>query len=373
MRDAMLDLTTLRRPAKRGLYGLALACGLAAALPAAVRAEEASEPWKVGGKLLGEPDEKHPEDFEKSAKATDVSGIACAAESGFPRLCLVADDESQGAQVVILQDGSLTAGGFIRLIEAAHRGKPLELDAEGVAYADGAFYVIGSHGRPRHEAGKKEEKIEARAEATRHLFRIRLDAKAVDPRSGRLTGEPEIAETSALSRAIAEIPALAPFHDQALEDGGLTIEGVAVRGGRLHAGLRGPVLADGSAAIVSVPLAGLFEGKPGAGTLATVALGPDSRGQKRGVRDLVAVPEGFLILAGPMLDPDDGAVAAADYTVFAWNGTDAPRKRLDLPGFGRKVKPEALLPLDAGAEGERVLVLFDGPKEGAPRPVLLPR
>lgn len=151
------------------------------------------------------------------------------------------------------------------------------------------------------------------------------------------------------------------------------VEGVAVRGGRLHAGLRGPVLKDGSAAIVSVPLAGLFEGQPGAGSLATVALGLDSRGQKPGVRDLVAVPDGFLILAGPMLDPEDGAVAAGDYTVFAWNGTDAPRKRLDLPDSAKKEKPEALLPLDTTADGQRVLVFFDGLKDGAPRPVVLPR
>ncbi|TXN58082.1 DUF3616 domain-containing protein, partial [Methylobacterium sp. WL18] len=139
------------------------------------------------------------------------------------------------------------------------------------------------------------------------------------------------------------------------------------------AGLRGPVLADGSAAIVSVPLAGRFDGKPGAGTLATVALGPDSHGQKRGVRDLVAVPDGFLILAGPMHDPEGGAVAAGDYTVFAWDGTGAPRKRLDLPGYAKKEKPEALLPLDATADGHRVLVFFDGPKEGAPRALVLPR
>ncbi|MFD0938877.1 DUF3616 domain-containing protein [Methylobacterium trifolii] len=300
-----------------------------------------------------------------------MSGIACASDVEFPRICLVADDESQGAQIVILRDGNLVAGRFIRLLDAAYEGKPLELDAEGVAYADGAFYVIGSHGRPRHETGA-EAKNAAKAEATRHLFRIRFDRNAVDLKTGRLEGEPEIAGTSALSGIIAAIPALAPFHDKALEDGGLTIEGVAVRDGRLHAGLRGPVLKDGSAAIVSVPLAGLFEDKPGTGTLATVALGPDSRGQPRGVRDLVAMPDGFLILAGPMLDPDDGAVAKGDYTVFSWSGAGVPKKRLDLASYGHKVKPEALVPLDRRDDGVRALVFFDGPDEGAPRPVEVP-
>ena len=369
----MLNLTaTVGRPATTALLRVALACGLAAALPVTVSAQDPSKPWTVSGKLLGEPDPKHPAEAGRSDKAKDVSGIACATETGFPRICLVADDESQGAQVAILRDGSLVAGRFIRLIDATQKGKPLELDAEGVAYADGAFYVVGSHGRPRREHGQGAEG-DARAEATRHLFRIRLDPKAVDPETGQLRAEPEITGTAALARIIADIPALAPFHDRALEEGGVTIEGVAVRGGRLHVGLRGPVLADGSAAIVSVPLAGLFDGKPGAGTLATVALGPDSHGQKRGVRDLVAVPDGFLILAGPMLDPEDGAVAAGDYTVFAWDGTGAPRKRRDLPGYPRKEKPEALLPLDENTDGQRVLVFFDGPKEGAPRAVVLPR
>jgi len=373
MGSAMLDVTAfVKRPARHALLRFALACGLAAAMPMGALAKDHSKVWKVEGKLLGKPDPDHPAKPDKIRKAEDVSGIACATDAGFPRICLVADDESQGAQVAILQDGSLVAGRFIRLIDASHKDKPLELDAEGVAYADGAFYVIGSHGRPRHADGK-EAKGAPRAEATRHLFRVRLDPETVDPKSGELSAEPEIAGTAALARIIADIPALTSFHDKALEEGGVTIEGVAVRSNRLYAGLRGPVLRDGSAAIVSVPLAGLFDGKPGAGSLATVALGPDSRGLKRGVRDLVAVPDGFLILAGPMLDREGGAVAAGDYTVFAWNGTDAPRKRLDLPGYANKEKPEALLPLDTTAEGQRVLVFFDGPKEGAPRPVVLPR
>src|SRR4051794_27536762 len=79
--------------------------------------------------------------------------------------------------------------------------------------------------------------------------------------------------------------------------------------------------------------------------LATVALGPDRSGRKRGVRDLVAVPEGLLILAGPMLDPDDGAVAAGEVARSA--------------GYGTKVKPEAPVPLDVDTDGQRVLVFFD--------------
>src|SRR6476620_4512765 len=125
-------------------------------------------PWKVDGKLLGKAD--GASDFKKSE---DVSGIACDRSSGFPRLCLVADDETQGTQIVVLKDGELIAGDFIKLTEAQHAGKPLELDAEGVAFESGIFYVIGSHGRPRHgDDPKTEEKSNAKAKATRQIFSI---------------------------------------------------------------------------------------------------------------------------------------------------------------------------------------------------------
>ncbi|MES0044105.1 hypothetical protein [Mesorhizobium sp. M0091] len=92
---------------------------------------QAPQPWTIQGKLTGKP--KNLEGSE-SKNSKDVSGIACATESGFPRLCLIADDETQGAQIIILQDGKLIAGDFVRLIDDSFVGKPLELDAEGVAF-----------------------------------------------------------------------------------------------------------------------------------------------------------------------------------------------------------------------------------------------
>ena len=104
-----------------------------------------------------------------------------------PRLCLVVDDETQGAQVVILQQGMLVAGDTIPLIDDAYDGKPLELDAEGVAYADGFFYVTGSHGRARHEDDDtKEARNAAKAAASRKVFRIGISADDVDPATGAL-------------------------------------------------------------------------------------------------------------------------------------------------------------------------------------------
>jgi hypothetical protein len=324
---------------------------------------QADGSWTVNQKLIGKPREI-TSDNDPNHKSKDVSGIACATESGFPRICLAADDETQGAQIVVLKDGKLEAGDFIRLIYNAHKGELLELDAEGVAYANGFFYVIGSHGRPRHEDDEaKEAKNRARAQASRHLFRVSFDLTAVDG-DGRLTGAAEIKPSTVLSEFIKKQPELSSSFDHALEKNGLTIEGVAVRDDRLYAGMRGPVLDDGKAAILSVPLAALFDGQPGEAKLHRVDL---KKG--RGVRDLVAFETGFLVLAGPENDPEDGKVDDGDYAIYWWDGA-GPAKLLGLlESFGKKVKPEALVPLDRTDHKLRVLLLFDGPVEGEPRPV----
>jgi len=357
-------ITTYERR-QRCLPALLMACSLAAAaaIIGGMASAQDDESWKVHGRLFG----KQSVPDGDSDKSKDVSGIACATATGFPRVCLVVDDETQGAQIVIVEDGELMAGQFIRLIYDTYDDKLLELDAEGAAYADGFFYVIGSHGRPRHEADAREAKNKAKAEASRRVFRIRFDHDAVDAPKGRLTTV-EIKPSSELSGLIKAQADLAPWFDKALEDNGLTIEGVAVRGGRLYAGLRGPVLPDGNAAILSAPLAVVFDGQPGQAQLHRVGLGKDALGNPRGIRDLVDYGAGFLIVAGPVNDPPSGDIEPGDYAIFSYAG-DTTKKLLDLKSYGQKVKPEALLPLDEKNGTLRALLFFDGPKEGSPTPI----
>src|SRR5262249_44767116 len=102
------------------------------------------KPWPVeGARVLQAKD---------GGKSKDISGIACTGAT-FPRTCLVIDDDMQAAQSVLVNDGSLEAGKLIPLIENRFKGEALELDGEGVAYWDGAFYVMGSHGYPRDKKG----------------------------------------------------------------------------------------------------------------------------------------------------------------------------------------------------------------------------
>src|SRR5262245_44176724 len=207
----------------RFLPASAMLLGVALLPPVGLLPVRAQDPWKVHDKVFGEPKDPQPDTMKK---AKDVSGIACATISGFPRVCLMADDESQGAQVIIVRDGDLQAGPFIRLVYDVYGDKLLELDAEGVAYADGAFYVTGSHGRPRHESdSEKEAKNHAKAAATRRIFRIRIPDGAVDPRTGNLTGSPEIRPSIELARLIEGQSELTAAFDRELESNGLTIEG----------------------------------------------------------------------------------------------------------------------------------------------------
>jgi hypothetical protein len=346
-----------------GVFAPLLLCLFAAALAAPAASDTA---WRVKNRLQGKIKDGEPE------KSEDVSGIACA-PGALPPLCLAVDDETQGAQVVILQQNLLVAGDFIPLIEDEYDGKRLELDAEGVAYADGAFYVIGSHGRARHEDdAAAEAKNEAKAVATRKVFRIALAADAVDPETGALQAAPKVTASAALAGVLQKDAALAPFFDRPLDKNGLTIEGIAVKGENLYAALRGPVLDGGEAAIARVPLATVFDGAPGAATLFRLALGQDTQGDPRGIRDLTLAGDGFLLIAGPENDPPKKhPITLGDYAIYAWN-EGAAAKRLDLQPYGKKAKPEALVVLGETGDATQALLLFDGPKEGQATPVEIP-
>lgn len=332
------------------LVGLALTFG---ALPDAPAYGQKAE-WSVKGDLTG----------KKGKASEDVSGIACATATGFPRTCLVIDDELQAVQAVTLTEGTIAAGHMIALIDDKFDGKALELDGEGVAFADNYFYVIGSHGRPRHDkdatdTAKEAARIAARLNASSRLLRLKFD-----PATGAIANKPD--PSRALAPLIAGEASFALFKDKALEDGGVTIEGIAVRDDRLFAGFRGPVIDNEKAVILSAALGHFFDGKPAEVKLHLLALGTG-----RGVRDLAVFDNGILILAGPMQD------VGGTYSVFWWDGVSTSAKFLsDLPSYtsdkGKQWKPEALLPLDRDAKTLRVLVLLDGVKQGKPQTARIP-
>lgn len=306
--------------------------------------------WPVKNRLIG----------KNGDKSKDVSGIACTTADGFPRSCLVIDDNLQDAQFIELTDGKLVAGRSVKLIDNTFNDKALELDGEGVAFSNGYYYVIGSHGHPRD----KEHKVDPKKDADKIGAKIAASSQIVRFRTTGADGNASgLERTPKLRDVIASEPALLPFVDMRLEANGLTIEGIAIKDDRtLLAGLRGPVLNGNCAVVLSVEMAPLFgNGKSPDHRLYRLPLGDG-----RGVRDLASFGDRILVLAGP------GADGPGTYAVYAWDGASESVELLkDLP-FDPKRKPEGLLPLDKTSTGLRVLIVFDGDKEGAPTPIEIP-
>ena len=314
--------------------------------------------WEVDGKLIGKIRKK----TGKVKKSEDVSGIACTAKKGFPRTCLIIDDNLQDAQFVELKDGKLVVGDSVNLINNKFKDERLELDGEGVAFSQGFFYVIGSHGHPRDsdeklDPVKDRDEINARIAANSQIVRIRV-------RDGA-DAKPE--PTSTLRKIITGETTLKGFADRRLEENGVTIEGIAIKDDKtLFAGFRGPVLkgdeGKSRAVVLSVPLSALFDGGEAQHRVFRLPLGP-----ARGVRDLVTYEDGILILAGP------GACQCGTYAIYSWDGASENVTLLsELEQFDPARKPEGLLPLDRNGKKLRVLILFDGDEEGKPTPVEIP-
>ncbi len=313
-----------------------------------------SEVWPVDGRVAG----------KDGKKARDLSGLACNRAQGFPRLCVVIDDETQSAQAVTLYEGRLEAGPVIPLISDEFDGEPLELDGEGVAFSGGYFYVIGSHGHPRDRKQKLDPdrdagEIAAKIKATSRLLRFKVPS---EQDADRETIDVDVASSSRVREAIAASPILSPYMNQRLDRNGLTVEGIAVIGDRLYVGFRAPLLEGGKAAIMSLNVDALF----GAGPLDAQVTLLDLGG--RGVRDLCVRDGTLVILSGPSSDDGD-----ATYAVHLWNRTVPPVLIGDLPDVQSDEKPEAILPLDDPPGAVRFLILSDGVKEGASRAVAFAR
>lgn len=361
-----------------------LAASPVAAQPAPVVAP-ATPVWRAGDGFAFAGGEKKARKIRQS-----VSGLACAPNGAGQPVCLFAFDEGSAAY-------------FAQLDAAEQKVLPLdppvplrghnegELDAEAAATDGHFFYVTGSHSNKRKDCASNPE--------SRHVIRLRRDPTTGQALRNERGGLVNFADSGRLWDVMAQLPALRPLLDKCLGDDGakahgLNIEGLAVRGGRLYFGLRGPVQ-NGAAWVLSVDAEALFSKTANPQpVLHRLALGAH-----RGIRDLLAVDDGLLILAGP----DDADVSPApDWTLSWWNtrtpgpteaAFDASKSNaaalpavatprllatLDLRPVQKRpcdkeVKPEAVTVLQSDAKRYQLLVLSDGLCDGGARVFEVPR
>ena len=363
------------------LLALSFGLGLSATLvaqPAPPRIKPDRGLWDSGAGFQFDLKKKKLQKTRQS-----VSGMACNLNAQGQRICLLAFDEGAEARFARVGDGTLS----VEAEPVVLRDTEDELDAEAAATDGRYFYVTGSHSAKRGDCASNP--------ASRHVIRFRIDpvtARALRSPSGELV---DYADSGKLWPLMQAQPALAPYvgERKCLGDEppdkaptlagqqGVNIEGLAAHEGVLYFGFRGPVL-DGVASVLAVEADALFDkdlaSNPKA-TMSRLALGP-----RRGIRDMIAVKTGFLILAGP---DDSRASQSAGWILAWWDGKPAadggvvqPRwlAALDLKGVklrpcDRELKPEAMTVLEETAVAYKLLVLSDGLCDGGPLAFTVPR
>jgi len=316
------------------LTGLAVSQGTAAGDP------DPGTAWKDGPHFAG-----------KKKVRRSISGAACAPVS--PPMCIVALDEKTRTQFFTISGRKLKPGPVMAIIDDDGDGDP---DLEAAAYADGFFYLLGSHGLSRKKNAFHPSSFLA--------FRFPVDRSTGEPGfdiSADRTA-PEIVRSDRLRAVISSAPgAIGDYAEAPLgkKAGGVNLEGLAVIGKRMYLGFRGPSTG-GWAYILSVDVDGLFGDGDLAPAISTLNLGHDT-----GIRDLAAVSGGLLILAGPVQEK-------GPYAIFRWDLNNPPQKLRELKMPGSGAKAETLLVLDQSDGGYDVLVLYDGIADGGPREYRLP-
>lgn len=267
-------------------------------------------------------------DFRGKDAREEISGAACG-----PSECYAVNDETHWIQSFKIENQTITPGATLHLIRDDD-----EIDAEAIAYANGAFYVTGSHGLSR-----KKGKLRPA-----HFLVFRIE-------------DGKIEHSARLGDLIEMIPQLQPYAKRRLNKNGANIEGLAALGDRLFFGFRGPSV-QGTGFILEVSAHALFGTSNEPPRLHILPLG-----DRIGIRDMAAVHGRILLLTGPV------NTLPRRYSVLEWvPGESAATPLLTLPP-APDGKPEGLLVLDESASDYSVLVFHDGARNGGPVERLVPK
>ncbi|PHS15986.1 MAG: hypothetical protein COA78_04315 [Blastopirellula sp.] len=310
-------------------------------------------------------------------EAEDISGVAVMKDGSL----LIVSDESKNAVQVIKKDGvTYVAQRPLRIVE----NEDDELDLEAVTRQPNSqrYFAVGSHSSRRRQIYKKhasktdeerrerfEDKSPDRESHREQIFRFEIDDE----------GQLKNVESKDLQNAIRSHKLLSHFFNRKINDekddaipskeNGIDIEGIAWHDDKLYIGLRGPVLRWNFVPVMIVD----FDNLDNANVRYVQLDG-------RGIRDLVRINNGFLILAGANGDEP------LSFQLYFWNGKNC------FPGEINKRSPHVVLlgtvPTPPGSKAEGIavlnlddqdaknyelLVIYDGLQGGRPTRYLLPR
>lgn len=291
----------------------------------------------------------------------NLSGAACAPNGP----CLLVGDEMRFARLFTLSPGMaqpqrLSPGEPLYLLPGSAPDDP-ETDVEGVAHADGIFFIVGSHSR--NKTGQLQP--------PRHLL-YRIAARALT-QSPPTLGTADAVSPDVQRISLDSIILAHPFEAEPLlrppgeGEHGLNIEGVAVRGNDLVLGFRGPVNEAG-ALVLQLNLDLLYAGIPQTPQAYRVPLRHGDAGvvNEQGIRDIAPVQGGYLILSGREM-----RVEPERSDIYFWVPGQPPAHLGEIasqPG-----SPEAIAVLDESGSAYRLLILSDGPAGGNPRILRVPK
>jgi hypothetical protein len=294
----------------------------------------------------------------------DLSAIAIFGET-----LLVGSDEGTKVQILQADPQDPMVYHVQPQLDMTMLQSETELDIEGIArFKDtNTFYVAGSHSLKRRllePEATKELNLAAMEEiifepSRFHLFKLEMDPRTLKPISKRRIG---------LYGILSKDPVLKRFTQIPSKENGVDIEAIAVKGkngDKLHLGFRGPVLRDNL-----VPIMVLDFNNPADYKLIYIDL------DGRGIRELVKVKKGFLIIAGP------SGGGKGTFLIYFWNGDDGvPEKskrksKLTLLGelpTARGAKAEGMTLVKETDDHYEVIVVYDGVVGGRPERFQIPK
>ncbi|PPT08936.1 hypothetical protein CKA32_001314 [Geitlerinema sp. FC II] len=250
-----------------------------------------------------------------------IGELSAVAKTPDGSLWLGSDELTSIERLSPLEPGVYGAHQLFRIEEFVELIDDSEIDIEGMDYADGYLWVVGSHSFKRKKPkGKKTEKdlerlSEIKRDANRNLL-VRIPILHGQPVKSCATSDDagDRLFAAALTRTEAsnllldtlkEDEHLGPFVEMQLpsKDNGLDIEGLAVRGDRIFLGLRGPVLR-GWAIVIEIQVEASETGQ------LTLRELDDGRHYRKhfvdlnglGIRELCFHGDDLIVLGGPTMD-----------------------------------------------------------------------